>query len=196
MTIIADFASFMAGGYLSPRATVRGLLNAGHGFNVALMFIALGYALEGILAKLLIGSASSVEIPVISFHLFNIMLTLCGFLILSGLVFWVGRAMGGTASLAQCQLAISWFMLVTSVLTPIALLSMPEQFRNPPRDPDVPIDMSDANLTVMMIVSAIGVWLLSSTIAETHGFRSVWRVAGVILAIPVTAAILLGSLAG
>ena len=92
----------------------------------------------------------------ISFHLFNIMLTLCGFMIMSGLVFWIGRAMGGTATLAQSQLAMSWFMLITSLLTPFALLAMPDHFRNPPSDPDIPIDMSDANLTIMMIVSAHG----------------------------------------
>lgn len=196
MTVIADFASFMARGYLSPRATVRALLNEGHGFNVALLFIALGYVLESILVKILIGSSSSAEIPVISFHLFNIMLTLCGFMILSGLVFWIGRALGGAATLAQSQLAMSWFMLISSLLTPFALLSMPEDFRNPPSDPEMPIDMSDANVTMMMIVSGVAMWLFSSTIAEAHGFRSVWSVAGVILAIPIGTAILLTVVAG
>ena len=196
MTVIADFASFMARGYRSPRAAVRDLLNAGHGFNVALLFIALGYLIETILVELLIGRSLSSEVPLISFHLSSIVMTLFGFLILSGLVFWVGRAMGGKATLAQSQLAISWFMLISSVLTPFALMAMPEQLRNPPTDPDVPIDMSDANLTIMMIVSAIAFWLLSSTIAEAHGFRSVWRVAAVILAIPMSAATLLTILAG
>ena len=199
MTVIADFASFMVRGYLSPRATVRSLLDQGHGFNVALLFIALGYVLETILGKLLIGNPASAELPAISFHLLNIMLTLCGFMILSGLVFWVGRAMGGVATLGQTQLAISWFMLISSLLTPFALLALPEHFHNPPSDPDTPIDMSDANLTVMMIVSGVAFWLLSSTIAEAHRFRSVWLVAGVILAIPIGAAmlmVLLGSLAG
>ena len=84
-------------------------------------------------------------------------------------------------------------MLITSLLTPFALLAMPDHFRNPPSDPDIPIDMSDANLTIMMIVSGMAMWLFSSTIAEAHGFRSVWRVAGVILAIPIGTAILLTS---
>lgn len=192
--IIADFARFMAQGYLAPRATVRRVLDGGHGFNVALLFVALGYALEAILVRSLT-SDSSAGVPLISFHLLNIMATLCGFLILSGLVFWAGRALGGAATLAQSQLAIGWFMLTSSLLSPLAIASLPDAFRNPPADPDMPMDISDANPLAMMLVMGAVLWLLSSTIAEAHGFRSVWRVAGVIIAIPVAAVLLLSSLA-
>ena len=194
--IVANFASFMAQGYLAPRATVRRLLDEGHGFNVALLFIALGYVLETILVKLLMSNPASADLPIISFHMLNGVATLCGFLILSGLVFWAGRAMGGAATLAQTQLAIAWFMLTSSLLTPFALAALPDQLRNPPQDPDMPMDLSDANPLPMFIVAGAVLWLLSSTIAEAHGFRSVWKVAGVILAIPAGTILILSSLGG
>lgn len=60
----------------------------------------------------------------------------------------------------------------------------------------MPMDLSDANPLPMFIVAGAVLWLLASTIAETHGFRSVWKVAGVILAIPAGMILLLSSLGG
>ena len=70
-TIVANFAGFMARGYLAPRATVRQLLDEEHGFKVAMLFIALGYLLEAILVKLLVSNSASGDVPLISFHLLN-----------------------------------------------------------------------------------------------------------------------------
>ncbi|MEM7210369.1 MAG: YIP1 family protein [Pseudomonadota bacterium] len=195
-TIAANFATFMARGYLAQRATVRGLLDEGHGFKVAMLFIALGYLLEAILVKLLVSSSATADVPLISFHLLNGIATVCGFLILSGLVFWAGRAMGGVATLAQSQLAVSWFMLTSSLLTPFAMASLPDQLRNPPQDPNIPLDLSDTNPFPMFLVAGAVLWLLSSTVAEVHGFSSVWKVAGVILAIPIGIILLLSMLGG
>ena len=191
--ILGDFARFMVQGYAAPRATVRKVLNGGHGFEIAVTLIALGYLIESVLAKVLIPGATEGVSP-IGFHMINIVATLCGFFILSGLIYWVGGMFGGIASLAQSQLAAGWFMLMNSLLAPFAVMSLPEAFRKPPTEPNMPIDISDANPTVIFIVVGISMWLLSSAITEAHGFRSVWKVAGVILALPVTFVILLNAL--
>lgn len=191
-SVLADFARFMASGLTSPRATVRTVLDGAHGFNVALLMIALGYAIESTLVKVLVPGGSGAVNP-ISFHMLNVMGTLCGFFILSGLTYWAGRMMGGIASLAQSQIAIAWFMLTNSLLAPFAVMGLPDDFRNPPTNPDIPMDMSDASPTMIFIVVGIAMWLLSSAVAEAHGFRSVWRVAGVILAIPVAIVFLLNA---
>ncbi len=193
ISVLTDFARFMAMGLTSPRATVRTILNGGHGFDVALLLIALGYVIESIMIKLIVPGGSGATNP-ISFHMLNVMGTACGFLILSGLTYWLGRLMGGVATLAQSQLAIAWFMLTNSLLAPFAVMSLPDDFRNPPTDPSIPMDMSDANPTVIFIVVGIALWLMSSAVAEAHGFRSVWRVAGCIMAIPITIVFLLNAL--
>ena len=190
IAVLGDFARFMAQGISAPRATVRGVLNGGHGFDVALTMIALGYLIESVLVKLLVPDATAGTNP-IGFHMLNMIGTICGFFIISGLAYWVGGLMGGIATLAQSQLAVAWFMLMNSVLAPFAVMSLPADFRRPPTDPNIPIDLSDANPTVIFIVVGIAMWLLSSAIAEVHGFKSVWRVAGVILAIPLTLVFLL-----
>lgn len=190
IAVLGDFARFMAQSIIAPRATVRIVLNGGHGFGIALTMIAMGYLIESVLVKLLVPDATA-GANLIGFHMLNVIGTVCGFFILSGLAYWIGSLMGGIASLAQSQLAVAWFMLMNSVLAPFAIMSLPEHFRRPPTDPDIPLDLSDANPTVIFIVVGIAIWLLSSAIAEAHGFRSVWRVAGVILAIPMTLVFLL-----
>jgi hypothetical protein len=192
MTVLADFARFMVQGLTAPRATVRGVLNGGHGFDAALLMITLGYLIESVMIKLLVPGGTGAVNP-ISFHMLNAIGTVCGFFILSGLSYWVGRIFGGIATLAQSQLAIAWFMLTNSLLAPFAVMSLPDDFRNPPTDPATQIDLSDANPTVIFIVVGIAMWLLSSAIAEAHGFRSVWRVAAMILAVPATLMILLNA---
>lgn len=194
--MIVDFANFMARGYLAPRATLRQLLNGGHGFDVALLLIALGYVLESVLVKFLVSRPGAGEVSLVAFHMLNMTATVCGFLILSGLVFWAGRIMGGIATLAQTQLAVAWFMLVTSLLSPFAMMGLPDQFFNPSAEPGTPIDMSSANTTLIFLVAGAVIWLLSSTVAEAHGFRSVWRVAAVIMAIPIGVLLLLSMLGG
>lgn len=195
MSAVSDLARFLALSFTSPRASLRQVLDAGHGFDVVLLFLVLGYLIEAILARLLIGSSIQGSGGAIPYHVLNIIVTAVGFFLLSGVIYWAGRAMGGTATLAQAQIATAWFMLVTSLITPIALASLPDGMRNPPSDPNTPIDMTGANPTAIFIVAGIVMWLLSSTIAEAHGFRSVWRVAGVILGIMLGAMILVSSLA-
>lgn len=194
--MIADFAKFMVQGYLAPRATLRRVLKGGHGFDIALQLIALGYLLETVLVKLLVSRTGDGEVSLIAFHMLNITATVCGFLILSGLIFWAGRAMGGIATLAQTQLAIAWFMMVTSILSPFAMMGLPDAFFNPPADPSIPIDMSSANTTLIFVVAGAVIWLLSSTVAEAHGFRSVWRVAAVIMAFPIGLLLMISMLGG
>ena len=53
ISVLTDFARFMAMGLTSPRATVRTVLNGGHGFDVALLLIALGYVIKSIMIKLI-----------------------------------------------------------------------------------------------------------------------------------------------
>ena len=195
IAVLGDFARFMGQGISAPRATVRGVLDGGHGFDVALTMIALGYLIESVLAKVLVPGATD-GASFISFHMLNIVATICGFFILSGLVYWIGGLFGGIATLARTQLAVAWYMLMNSFLAPFAVMSLPEHIRKPPTDPNIPLDLSDANPTVMFIVVAISMWLLSSAIAEAHGFRSVWKVAGAILAIPMTLVFLLNLIVG
>ncbi|MEL7153899.1 MAG: YIP1 family protein [Pseudomonadota bacterium] len=190
ISVLGDFARFMGQGIAAPRATVRGMLNGGHGFDIALTMIALGYLIESVLIKLLVPGATEGANP-IGFHMLNIVGTACGFFILSGLAYWIGSLFGGIATLAQSQLAVAWFMLMNSLLAPFAVMSLPEDFRKPPTDPNLPMDLSDANPTVIFIVVGIAIWLFASAVAEAHGFKSVWRVAGVILAIPMTLVFLL-----
>ena len=193
--MIADFAKFMTQGFLAPRATVRRLLDGGHGFDVALMFVALAYILEAVLVKLAVSKPPDAAHP-LSDHFRGGMLSVCAFFILSGLIYWLGRMMGGIATLAQAQIASAWFMLVTVLLTPLAIIGLPSQFFSPPTDPSVPIDLSDGNPTVLMVISGASVWLLSSAVAEAHGFQSVWRVAGAIIAVPLVAMVLVSAMVG
>jgi hypothetical protein len=181
-------------GYLAPRRSMRRLLDAGHGLETALMFLALAFLIEAILATVFGGRGGGLTLGV---YLVNIGLQLAVFFLLSGLIQGIGKAAGGKGTLAGAQLVVGWHALVTSPLTPLTL-GFASAFRaQAPQDggaAEVQIPAGGGFLALLYV--AIAFWLMANYVAELHQFRNTWGVLGALVGVTFACGVVLVSVAG
>lgn len=185
--MIGELARAMVEGYTTPRASVRRLLDAGHGFETALWMLALAYLVQAILTILFV----SAEIGFVG-HLLAIMQQLVMFFLLSALIQWLGRVAGGKGSLHGAQLVVGWHALVTSLISPLAIGVSTAAFQAEEDAASLPAGLG----FLAFVYIAISFWLMANYIAELHGFRSSWGVLGAIVGITFAFAILLAAIVG
>ena len=191
----ADLLRMIGEGYTAPRHTMRRLLDAGYGLQVALTFLALAFLIEAILAILFGGRAGGVSLGV---YFVNAALQLAVFFLLSGLIQAVGRAAGGQGTLAGAQLVVGWQALVTSPLTPLTI-GFASAFRGQPDiagDAAAPVEVPAGGGFLALLYVAISFWLMANYIAELHRFRNTWGVLGALVGVTFACGIVLVSVAG
>lgn len=192
--MISALSNWIVQGYLSPRQSIRPLLGQGHnGLDVALLLLALGYLISAILELVFVGSGSD-DGSRFTFHLIRAIMQIVGFLMLSGLIFWIGRAAGGAATLGDAQMVVAWHSVVTSILSPVMLGAM-GSIAIDPEDPSQMPEISGLATIILMGCGGYMAWLLANYVAEAHRFTSAWRVLAVMLAVPMGAAFLMSLLA-
>ena len=182
-------------GYTAPRVTMRRLLDAGYGLEVALTFLALAFLVEAILAILFGGSGGGLSLGV---YIVNIGLQLAVFFLLSGLIHGIGRAAGGKGTLSGAQLVVGWQALVTSPLSPLTL-GFATAFRARPEaggDVAAPVEIPAGGGFLALLYVAISFWLMANYIAELHGFRSTWGVLGALVGVTFACGVVLVTIAG
>ena len=182
-------------GYTAPRHSMRRLLDAGHGIELALTFLALAFLVEAILAIIFGGRAGGLSISV---YLVNIALQLAVFFLLSGLIHGIGRAAGGKGTLAGAQLVVGWHALVTSPLTPLTL-GFASAFRARPEVAEgaaAPVEIPAGGGFLALVYIAISFWLMANYVAELHRFRNTWGVLGALVGVTFACGIVLVSVAG
>lgn len=193
--MIADTVRSIAEGYFAPRASARRLLDAGHGLSTALLMLALGYVIEAIVVNLMPGAPVARSPGV---HLLNAALQVGVFFLLSWMIHALGRASGGSGTLAGAQLVVGWHALVTSPLTPLSIgfatsLRM-QQGGDAATAPQMQV--SGGALLLAAIYVGVWFWLLANYVTELHGFRNVWGVLAVMVGITFVCAMLITAIFG
>ena len=171
-------------GCLQPRASVRRILDGGHGYDVALLMVVLAYLVREISVLLILGDRPDGAGFMFTMHLQGLIQRLFSFLILSAAVYGVGRAFGGTGTWRQTNLAMAWYLLVTSVVVPLALpavIHIADIVDAAGDGPVEPVDIPAQPLVMFMVASGIMLWLFACYIAELHRFARTWNVVAVIL---------------
>jgi Yip1 domain len=179
-------------GYTAPRRSIRRLLDGGNGLEAALVFLALAFLVEAMLA-IVFGGRGGASVSV---YLINVALQLAVFFLLSGLVYAIGRAAGGEGTLAGAQLAVGWHALVTSPMTPLTL-PIAYAFRAPPEAAGAPeIQIPAGGMFLAFVYAAISFWLMANYVAELHQFRNTWGVLGALVGMTFVCGMVLASVAG
>ena len=173
------------GGYLHPRASVRRMLDAGHGIDAALLMVVLAYLIVTIFTILIQGGRPSAEGLSLGVYVIGLIANVMIFAIVTAVVFKIGQFFGGKGTLAETALAMGWFTLVTSVIEPLTLPArihvtemMAAAADGEQVDPGV---LPAGEVTMFMVVSAIILWLFACYVAELHRFASTWKVLATVL---------------
>jgi hypothetical protein len=112
------------GGIFRPRASVRRIIDGGHGFDVVLLLVLLALLVRQIFVVLVLGDRSQNDGLQLGMHLSALIEGAISFMILSAVVYGIGRVFGGSGSWRETNLAMAWYLLVTSVFVPLALPAM------------------------------------------------------------------------
>lgn len=173
------------GGYLHPRASVRRLLDAGHGVDVALLMVVLAYLVVTIFAILVPGGRSPAGGVQISLYFFGLLANLVTFCLVTALVLKIGRLFGGKGTWSETGLAMAWFILVTSMIEPMTLparIHLTGLMAGAAGDgPVEAIALPAGYLVMFMAASAVMLWLFACYVAELHRFARTWKVLAVVV---------------
>jgi hypothetical protein len=172
------------GGYLHPRASVRRMLDAGHGLDVALTMLALAFVVNEIFMIITPGLTPDLTAPALERYIAHIRSVLISFGILSTLICFVGRAFGGKGTFPQTVLVLAWYELVTSVLFPLiqsAMVQVFEAMQVAAEAPDQPVEIPALPFFILFVGCSVTLWLLAAFIAELHGFARVRNVLAAII---------------
>jgi hypothetical protein len=176
------------GGYLHPRASVRRLLAAGHGLDVALMMVLLAYLVREIFFIVTPGmqpETASLSLGRYALHLVDALLS---FAVFSVAICYVGRLFGGKGSLVQSGLVLAWYLLVTSVVVPFvlpAVLRIVEAAEAAAAAPAAAVSLPAGSALIVLISSGVLMWLFASYVAELHRFARTWSVLAAIIGLSI-----------
>lgn len=194
-----DFSRWVLQGFMAPRQTVRRFLDSGHGPDVAVLLLLLGYLIEAIfvlmLAPPVVGSSG------MGAHVSGLITTAFVFVVISVLVFRLGKLAGGTGTFPQTILAVAWYMFMGSLLSPIMVpffgeLGRAAEAMDPASDSVGTLGISGGVQIMFLAAGMFSVWLFANSIAALHGFRSIWGVIGVLVGIPLIASFVIVTLTG
>lgn len=174
------------GGYLRPRRSVRRIIDGGHGFDAVILMVLLAYLLREIFVLLIPDARSGDAGFDLGFHVVALIERFVSFLLLSAVVFAAGRFFGGTGSWRETNLAMAWYLLVTSVIAPLALpavVHISNVVAEAGGGPLPRIEMPVGALAMFMVASGIMLWLFACYVAELHRFTRTWNVVAVILGV-------------
>jgi len=172
------------GGYLHPRASVRRLLAAGHGFEAAIQLAVLAFLFREIFMVVTPGARPpGMSMTVVGYfiELFDAMISLAVF---ATLACYVGRMFGGRGTLKDSAIVLAWYSVVTSFIIPLAmpaLIRIFEAAASSAADPGAAVEMPAGPALIVLATSGIFMWLLAAYIAELHGFARTLGVLSVII---------------
>lgn len=180
------------GGYLHPRTSVRRLLAAGHGLDVALSMVVLAFLLREIFFIVTPGAAPSMGAETAGLALGRFFLhlidALISFAVFSMAICYVGRVFGGKGTFRQTGLVLGWYLLVTSLTIPLVLppvRRIAEAAKAAAETPAEAVAMPGGAALIVMFIAGLLLWLFAAYVAELHHFNRTWGVLAVILGLAV-----------
>lgn len=197
--MIADFARWVIGGFTAPQASVRRLVAADHGYDVAAQLFVLGVLIQAIALVLIAdGPNSASGLPALIGNMIGGVLQ---FGVLVFLVLRLGRLCGGTGDLKAVVMGLAWWNVMSALLSPVLLIFMKDmpalfpQSLGAAEQAALPAP-SLGMLLGMMAASVTMLWLLAHAVAAVHGFRNVWVIVGAIVGLPIAMFAILSMVAG
>lgn len=178
----------IAEGLVRPRESLERLLGQRPTVADAGLMVVAAYAVQRIAVILLAPEAEGAGLFV---HLVSLSLAIAFTFVVGFLIYRIGRAFGGKATLEQSLVTAGWHALVMSLLSPLVVLGMAGADLGARAEA-----VSPATFLSLALYLAAGVWLLSRFTATVHGFRNEWAVVGVILAVSLLLSSLMMALAG
>lgn len=178
----------IAEGLIRPRDSLERLLAGRPTVADAGLMVVAAYAVQRMAVILLAPEEEGAGLFV---HLVSLSLAVAFTFMIGFLIYRIGRAFGGKATIEQSLVTAGWHALVMSLLSPLIVLGMAGAELGATAE-----DVSPAVFLSLALYLAAGVWLLARFTATVHGFRNEWAVVGVILAVSVLLSSLLMALAG
>ncbi len=176
------------GGYLHPRASVRRLVAAGHGLDVALTMVVLAFLVQEIFFVVTPDAGSEPAGFSLGRYFLHLVDALLSFAVFSVAICYVGRIFGGKATLRRTGLVMAWYMLVTSPVVPLARPAMQriaEAMQAAAAAPAAPLAVPAWVVLIVLVSSGVLMWLFASYVAELHRFARTWRVLAVTIGLSI-----------
>ncbi|HSF94108.1 MAG TPA: YIP1 family protein [Thermohalobaculum sp.] len=179
--------------FLRPRRSVRRLIDGGHGLDAALLLVLLGYLARAIFVLVTPGARMFDGAMPMAGYLIGLIEAYLTFGILVIAVHHVGRLFGGTGTLPGAAIAMAWYQLVVSVLTPFvasASVAFIEAVKAASENPDTPPELPGGSMLILSLSLCVMMWLLASYVAELHRFERTWNVLSVMIGLSMGISIL------
>lgn len=176
------------GGYLHPRASVRRLLAAGHGVDVALTMVVLAFLVREIFFVVTPGARPETAGLSLTGYVLHLIDALVSFAVFSLAICYLGRVFGGKGTLRQSGLVLAWYLLVTSVVVPLvlpAVLRILEAAKAAAETPAEPAALPAGAALIVLVSSGVLLWLFASYVAELHRFGRTWGVLAAIIGLSI-----------
>ena len=174
--MISDFFSRIAEGYVDPRRSMARLLAPGYGIEIGFQIVVLAYLIQAILGFFVTGERTAAG-PLLIGHAFALGFQMLLYAIMALAVQGAARFFGGKGTLQDVFLVLAWHFLVTSLLSPVILLSLSTT--------GSVSGIPAGAVALLLFVTAVSLWLLAAYLAEAHGFQSTGSVFAVVIAVPV-----------
>ncbi len=176
------------GGYLHPRASVRRLLDAGHGLDVALTMVVLAFLVREIFFIVTPGARHEAAGLSLGRYFLSLVDALISFAVFSTAICYVGRVFGGKGTFRQTGLVLAWYLLVTSAIVPLvlpAVLRIVEAAEAAGAAPAAPVALPAGAALIVLVGSGVLMWLFASYVAELHRFARTWSVLAAIIGLSI-----------
>ncbi|MEM1345120.1 MAG: YIP1 family protein [Pseudomonadota bacterium] len=171
-------------GLRAPRRSTERVLSTDPGLEATLGLVLVAYLVQALVSVALANPRGAGEVGIVPWHISGLFTHALLFLLLSGLVFGVGRLFGGTGTLDRSITAVAWYSYVTSWLSPlgvVAFLGLGEEGNA----------WELLSLVLLIGVAGIGVVVFAGAVAAVHGFRSVRMVLATTLGLALGASVLI-----
>jgi hypothetical protein len=147
---------------------------------IVVLVVVLSVLLAQVMGLMILPADTDMVIGLFSSAIVAGLVQLVVMLVTIGGVFWIGRAMGGTGSLKESALIISWlqFIMVCLQLVQLVVLVILPPFAG----------------LIGIVALGVFLWLLTNFVATLHGFKSLGQVFVMIIVSTFTLAFLISLL--
>lgn len=180
--MLQDLLNRYVDSFMSPRRAVRAVIDRVDSLEGVVVILGLSLAINSIILVVKLTMGGGAPGGVLPIVLFNLVLSIAAFGIMTFMVQGVGKLFGGRGEVRDVATALAWHGLVMVVFTPFlsfdSMAGAEGGFQLP-----------------QIVILGVAIWLLVNFIAEAHRFESTMKVAGVMLALLVIPAFLMVLLA-
>ena len=169
--------------FVAPRAAARRVLDTVQDFQGVAVIFGLSFTLSAIIliVKALFDAEAATDLEraggAISAVVSLLIYSAIAFTFVSGIVYGVGRLFGGVGTFLNVAAIMAWHSLITVVFSPFLSVTA--------------LTSESGAALIPVFIMLFVVWLLINFAAEAHQFKSVWKVAAVMVGMMLIPALLM-----